>query len=94
MAGLMKLVVDEVPLGSRPGTKPSHWWNACATLGYVPRGLADFACMLLESAASSAGLERCFSTTKWVQSTLRNGLCIEKVKMLTFCARLLRGQHE
>ena len=50
------------------------------------------ASILLESAATTASLERCFSTAKWINSKLRNKLSVESIKMLAFCARVLRNR--
>ena len=52
-------------------TRPSDWWTAGGKLGHFPEHLASFACMVLESAASSAGLERCFSTTQLAECALQ-----------------------
>ena len=41
----------------------------------------------LESAATTAAIERAFSTAKWVDSRLRNGLSVGNIKMLVFCNR-------
>ena len=54
--------------------------------------LTSFASSLLESCATTSGLERFFSTCKWFQGALRNSLGVEKVKMLCVCNRELRSQ--
>ena len=57
-----KLLAEGHPLPFTPNTRPSRWWTACGKLGHFPEHLVSFARMDLQSVASSAGLERCFST--------------------------------
>ena len=76
MAELTKFIGEGIPLAYNEGTNPTHWWKACASLGHHLPELVSLACMFMECIASSAGLERCFSTTKWVQSKLRNQDCL------------------
>lgn len=90
-SSITKLLSDGLPTPFHNGATSAQWWRANGVLGNFPLELVDIACKLLESTASSAGLERAFSTTKWIQSKLRNGLSMDRVKMLAVCARSLRG---
>ena len=44
--------------------------------------------------ASSAALERIFSSLGIIQTRLRNRLGIDKAQKLVFCYRMLRGTQE
>ena len=47
----------------------------------------------MSAPATSASLERIFSTFGYVQSKLRNRLKLEKTAKLVFCNRDLRAKH-
>ncbi len=83
LACVQKLLTEGLPTPYHLGVRPAQWWKLAATLGLVPTNLqprfalcksatlAPILCeMLLDSAATSSGLERQFSTTKWVQASV------------------------
>ena len=53
-----------------------------------------FALQLMGAPASSASIERVFSTFGLVHSKLRNRLGVERASKLVFCYRMLRGPVE
>ena len=53
--------------------------------------LADVIIHLLSSPASSASVERVFSSFGLVHTKLRNRLGVERAAKLVFCYRMLRG---
>lgn len=67
---------------------PLVWWNAGRRLGFN-EGLVDVAEQLLTCSASSAGLERLFSTLKLTYGTLRSQLGADKAGKLAFLYRAL-----
>ena len=91
-AELLKFIGNDLPFPLPEGGSPSDWWRAALSLGFFGAELTSFASSLLESCATTSGLERFFSTCKWFQGALRNSLGVEKVKMLCVCNRELRPQ--
>ena len=59
---------------------PSCWWRSLD--GIVGKDFADVAEKLLTAVASSAGVERIFSTFGYIHSNIRNRLGIEKAASL------------
>jgi len=55
------------------------------------QALADVMIHLLSCPASSASVERVFSTFGLVHNKLRNRLGVERAAKLVFCHRMLRG---
>ena len=66
---------------------PSCWWRSLD--GIVEKYFADVAEKLLTAVASSAGVERIFSTFGYIHSNIRNRLGIEKAAKLVFIYRIL-----
>lgn len=71
---------------------PATWWRALRRSA-VPDGFIDLLVSLQTACASSASIERVFSSFSLVLSTLRNRLGVEKAAKLVFCYRMLHGQH-
>jgi hypothetical protein len=67
---------------------PTVWWSAGRRLGFQ-EGLVEVAEQLLTCSASSAGLERLFSTLKMTYGTLRSQLGSDKAGKLAFIYRAL-----
>lgn len=67
-------------------THPLIWWKSIDSL--APQ-LLDLVTMLFSAVASSAGVERIFSTFGLVQSDIRNRLGTEKAGKLTFIYKML-----
>jgi len=74
---------------------PVTWWKAMAAqCGDLPSGFADLMIALQTACASSASLERIFSTFGLVMTKLRNRLGLAKAQKLVFVYRMLRGPQE
>ena len=75
---------------------PSTWWiavgNSCKQL--LPDGFVELMVSLHVATASSASLERIFSSFGLVITKLRNRLGLAKAQKLVFCYRMLRGPRE
>ena len=63
------------------------WWKNL-TGSKVSENFIDLAIRLVSAPASSASIERIFSTFAHVQN---NGLSVEKAQKLVYCYRILRG---
>ena len=63
------------------------WWKSQSSL--LNNDVIDMAEQLFTTVASSAGVERVFSTFGLVHSNIRNGLGIEKAAKLVFVFKLL-----
>ena len=74
--------------------KPVTWWQAVGVNSVLPDGFVDLMVTLHEASASSASLERIFSSFGLVMTKLRNRLGLEKAQKLVFCYRMLRGPTE
>ena len=72
---------------------PIVWWKAMK-LYAVPERFISMALHLLTSPASSASIERVFSSFGLVHTKARNRLGNEKAAKLVFCYRMLRGKRE
>jgi len=73
---------------------PVIWWNAVAKSSSIPSNFVAIITQLLSSPASSASIERVFSSFSGVHSNLRNRLGVVKAAKLVFCYRALRGPME
>ena len=60
----------------------------------LPGGYTDLLVSLHTACASSASIERVFSSFGIIHSKLRNHLGVEKAAKLVFCYRMLCGKHE
>ena len=72
---------------------PVTWWKALKNADIS----ADFVALitkLLSSPASSASIERVFSSLGLIHTKVRNRLGNAKAARLAFCYRSLRGEHE
>ena len=74
--------------------KPDTWWKAVGESCVLPDGFVDLMITLHVATASSASLERIFSTFGLVITKLRNRLGLQKAQKLVFCYRMLRGPTE
>lgn len=74
--------------------KLTTWWTAVKASMDLPQGFLDLMLQLHSACASSASLERVFSSFGLVQSKLRNRLGMQKAQKLVFCYRMLRGVSE
>ena len=72
---------------------PVSWWKSMKRATKRPEieALADVMIHLLSSPASSASVERVFSSFGLVHTKLRNRLGVERAAKLVFCYRMLRG---
>lgn len=71
-------------------TNPVIWWMDTGKDVRLPRGLGNLAQTLMKLPATSAGLERSFSTLSKIITKLRNRLGVEKASMLCFIHQYLR----
>lgn len=74
-----------------PGA-PLSWWQLGARSGF-PGELCDMACRLMVCMATSASLERCFSTVRITYGMLRTRLGVEKAGKLAFLYRWLNNRR-
>ena len=76
-------------------TPPNSWWRSLLVSknGKLNQNFVNFASRLMSAPATSASLERIFSTFGYVHSKLRNRLKLEKTAKLVFCNRHLRAKH-
>lgn len=77
----------------RLGTPPSIWWRTLQRKLRNSAGIGELAkisCQLNKFPASSAAIERVFSSFGLVQTRLRNRLSLEKTAKLVTCYRNLR----
>ena len=68
--------------------EPSAWWSSGSKLGF-DQNFIDFAKTLVDAVASSAGLERCFSTLGFTYGKLRASMEVEKAGKLAFLFKQL-----
>ena len=66
---------------------PACWWVSMS--GTLGKDVTQVAQKLLTAIASSAGIERIFSTFGYIHSKIRNRLGIEKAAKLVFVYRML-----
>ena len=59
-----------------------------------PKDLCQIATKLMNLTASSASIERVFSSFAFIQNKLRNRLGLAKPAKLVMCYRALRGNEE
>ena len=71
---------------------PMSWWMSQTS--FLHPELLLLAKTLFSAVASSAGVERVFSTFGFVHSDIRNRLGIEKASKLTFIYRMLNEKFE
>ena len=76
------------------GLKPTTWWKGVAACTDLPQGFLALMNDLHTACASSASLERIFSSFGLVHTKLRNKLGIAKAQKLVYCYRMLRGPAE
>ena len=70
---------------------PDAWWKSGIKLGFSQL-LVDFACSLVTAVASSAGLERYFSTLGLTYGKLRSSLGVEKAGKMAFLFKQLNKE--
>ena len=70
---------------------PVVWWKGLAK-SELPEGFVDLIVSLQSACASSASIERIFSSFGIIHSKLRNRLGVDKAAKLVFCYRMLRGK--
>ena len=77
-------------------SEPTLWWNGVfrGTKSDVCNLFSALAKRLLTAPASSASIERIFSSFGWVHNKIRNQLGTDTAKKLVFCYRMLRGANE
>jgi len=75
-------------------TSPLNWWKAQSRCEKIPNGFVDLVVRLFRCPASSASIERMFSTFGHLQTKSRNRLKQEKLSKLTFCYRMLRSEEQ
>jgi hypothetical protein len=73
---------------------PLTWWKSLrlSTSNPALQNLCDFAVKVVSLVASSAGIERVFSTLGAVQTTVRNRLGVQKATKLAVCYMNLRDR--
>ena len=64
---------------------PDAWWKGGIKFGFSAK-LVQIACSIVTAVASSAGLERYFSTLGLTYGTLRSSLGVEKAGKMAFCS--------
>ena len=82
---------------SEPVTSTMHpvkWWKMVSKSCVMPLGFVDYVVSLHSACASSASIERIFSTFGFIHDKIRNRLGVEKAAKLVFCYRMLAGDHE
>lgn len=67
------------------------WWKSLKRYKLVNQQFVNFAICVLSCPASSAAIERIFSSFGNVHTKARNRLGVERASKLVFCYRLLRG---
>lgn len=72
---------------------PVTWWKGLQRVA-LPAGFVDLMIQLHTACASSASIERVFSTFGQIHNKLRNRLGVEKATKLVFCYRMLRGPKD
>ena len=70
------------------------WWTALNASAELPPKFFALMKQLHGASASSASMERVFSTFGLNQTKLRNGLCTEKLSKLAFCHQMLRKAYQ
>ena len=78
---------------SAKSINPVVWWKGLKMYS-VPSSFIDLAALLLASPASSASIERVFSSFGLIHTKVRNRLGNAKAAKLVFCYRMLRGKEE
>ena len=66
------------------------WWKSL-TGSKVSENFIELAIRLVSATASSASIERIFSTFAHVHNKVPNRLYVEKAQKLVYCYRILRG---
>ena len=95
----MKFLAQEDPFppnrfsDTAKSVPPIVWWKSLRGLNIEPEFI-DFVCGLISAPASSASLERYFSTFGMVHSKLRNRLGVATAEKLAMCYRLLKGNQK
>jgi hypothetical protein len=72
---------------------PQTWWQGLVAFG-INSDFVKLAVRLVTSPASSASIERIFSTFSLIQTKIRNRLGVERHGKLVFCYRMLRGKQD
>ena len=78
---------------SATSIRPEIWWKGMKSY-CISDGFIDIATHLLTSPASSASIERVFSSFGVVHNKARNRLGNAKAAKLVYCYRMLRGKDE
>ena len=78
---------------SAKSTQPTVWWKGVCMYN-VPQSFAELAIQLLSAPASSASIERVFSSFGAIHNKVRNRLGNAKASKLVFCYRMLRGGND
>lgn len=72
---------------------PVIWWTSLKRTSLSP-AFIDLMIALHTATASSASIERVFSTFSLIHSKLRNRLGVKRAAKLVFCFRMLRGKDD
>ena len=72
-------------------SKPIGFMKSQMMFGYIVESICNLSVKFMLLVASSAGVERAFSTMGFIQNDYRNKLNNEKVVKLAFCMRTLRN---
>lgn len=72
---------------------PVTWWRGLQSYP-LPTGFIPLMVQLHSACASSASIERVFSSFGLIHSKLRNRLGVQKASKLVLCYRMLRGTQE
>ena len=67
------------------------WWKSLTGSKVSENVFIELAIRLVSAPASSASIERIFSTFAHVHNKVRNRLSVEKAQKLVYCYRTLRG---
>ena len=72
---------------------PVTWWKGLKYAA-LPEGLVELMIQLHSACASSASIERIFSSFGLIHNKIRNRLGVEKAAKLVFYYRMLRGKED
>ena len=72
---------------------PVTWWKGLRT-AQLPENFSNTMVQLHSACASSASIERVFSSFSYIHSKLCNRLSVAKASKILFCYRMLRGAKE
>ena len=72
---------------------PVTWWKGLKYAA-LPEGPVELMIQLHSACASSASIERIFSSFGLIHNKIRNRLGVEKAAKLVFCYRMLRGKED